>query len=521
MTAKYLLAIDAGTGSVRAVIFDLKGNQISCEQREWYHKEDPRYKGSMDFDWNFNWDLARTCIKLAIKNANIDPKEIAGISTTCMREGIVLYDENYKELWACANVDARSEDEVIDLIKSSSTLELELYKKSGQSFALDALPRLLWVKKHQPDVYEKMRYIGMFNDWLILKLTGILAVDPSNGSTSGLMDLRSRDFDKAILECCGIRTDILPKCVECGTVIGNVNKKGAEDTGLCEGTPVVVGGGDAQLGSIGVGVVSSGDAAIFGGSFWQYEYNTDKAILDEFGRVRVNCHAVPNLWQFEALAFKPGLVMRWFRDAFCDFEKELAKKTGDDPYNILNEKAKDIPVGSYGMLASFSDVMNFMSWKHASPTFANFDLDPQKFNRYTFYRAILENTALVTRGHVDLVKESTSCLPETVVFGGGAAKSPLWSQILANCLGIEVKVPVVKEATALGAAILAGYGLGIYRDLKQTALDLVKIETVYKVDPKAHEEYTKIYENWRKFYKAQLNLSDAHITNYMWKAPGV
>lgn len=258
MTAKYLLAIDAGTGSVRAVIFDLKGNQISCEQREWYHKEDPRYKGSMDFDWNFNWDLARTCIKLAIKNANIDPKEIAGISTTCMREGIVLYDENYKELWACANVDARSEDEVIDLIKSSSTLELELYKKSGQSFALDALPRLLWVKKHQPDVYEKMRYIGMFNDWLILKLTGILAVDPSNGSTSGLMDLRSRDFDKAILECCGIRTDILPKCVECGTVIGNVNKKGAEDTGLCEGTPVVVGGGDAQLGSIGVGVVSSG-----------------------------------------------------------------------------------------------------------------------------------------------------------------------------------------------------------------------------------------------------------------------
>ena len=142
-------------------------------------------------------------------------------------------------------------------------------------------------------------------------------------------------------------------------------------------------------------MVDANQAAIFGGSFWQYEYNTDEAKTDEHCRVRVNCHSVPGIWQYEALAFKPGMVMRWYRDAFCQYEKELSKTTGRDPYDLMNEKAKDIPAGCYGMMCAFSDVMNYISWRHASPMFINFDFDPDKFNRYTFYRAIMENTAMV------------------------------------------------------------------------------------------------------------------------------
>ena len=115
------------------------------------------------------------------------------------------------------------------------------------------------------------------------------------------------------------------------------------------------------------------------------------------------------------------------------------------------------------MMCTFSDVMNFINWKHAAPTFTNFQLDPAHFNRYTFYRAILENTALVTKGHMELVQESTGHMPSEVIFASGASKSPLWSQILADVLGIPVKVPAVKEATALGAALIAGYGAGITR----------------------------------------------------------
>lgn len=372
-----------------------------------------------------------------------------------------------------------------------------------------------------PDVYEKIGAVGMFNDWLIYKMTGKLAVEPSNGSTTGIFDLQKRDWDPEIAEKCGLRGDIFPPTVECASVIGEVNAKGAADTGLAEGTPVVVGGGDCQLGTIGVGATSVGEAAVFGGSFWQYEFNTDNGKTDPGCRVRVNCHAVPGLWQYEALAFKPGLVMRWFRDGFCQYEKAKAEAEGTDPYDLMNREAEKIPAGSYGMLCCFSDVMNFISWKHASPTFTNFELDPEKFNRYTFYRAILENTAMLAKGHMDLVEEATGNRPTEIIFAGRASKSPLWSQILADVMGLPVKVPVVKEATALGAAILAGYGVGIYKDIAETAHRVVHIERTFEPDMENHKIYLDLYEKWSKVYKAQLELCNQGLTTNMWKAPGV
>jgi len=520
MAKKYLMAVDAGTGSVRAVLFDLDGNQICCSQQEWDHKEDPRYPGSMDFDWTFNWELASGCIRAVLSESGIDPQEVAAVSTTCMREGIVLYDDKGQEIWACANVDARSEDEVVELIRQNPELEKEIYLESGQTYALGALPRLLWVKNKIPEIYEKIATVGMFNDWLIYKMTGVLAVEPSNGSTTGIFDLSKRAWDPVIAEKCGLRSDIFPPVAECGSVIANVNAKGAADTGLAEGTPVVVGGGDAQLGCIGVGVVDPGEGAIFGGSFWQYEFNTDNGKTDPGCRVRVNCHAVPGLCQYEALAFKPGLVMRWFRDGFCQLEKQLAQQTGRDPYDLMNEEASKIPAGSYGMMCAFSDIMNFISWRHASPTFTNFELNPEKFNRYTFYRAILENTAMLAKGHMELVKEATGNMPKEVVFANGASKSPLWCQILSDVLGLPVKVPVVKEASALGTAILAGYGVGIYSNISEAAKRLVKWDKVYYPDMEAHKVYDTLYEPWRKVYAAQLSLSDSGLTQYMWAAPG-
>ncbi|MGI6079416.1 MAG: autoinducer-2 kinase [Candidatus Avilachnospira sp.] len=519
--SKYLMAVDAGTGSVRAVLFDLDGNQIECAQHEWEHAEDPRYPGSMDFNWEYNRSLTVECIRKAIENSKIDPSDIAAVSTTCMREGIVLYDKEGKEIWACANVDARSDDEVVQLVRNFPGLEKELYLESGQSYALDALPRLLWVKNKLPELYERIDKIGMFNDWLIYMMTGKLAVEPSNGSTTGLMDLKTRAFDPSIAEKCGLRSDIFPDVKEPGTVIGTVTPAFSKESGLAEGTPVVVGGGDAQLGCIGVGVVNSNQAAIFGGSFWQYEYNTDEAKTDDKCRVRVNCHAVRDIWQYEALAFKPGLVMRWYRDGFCQLEKAESEKTGRDVYDLMNEKAQDIPAGCYGMMCTFSDVMNFINWKHASPTFTNFELDPGKFSRYTFYRAILENTALITKGHVDLVREATGNMPSEVIFAGGASKSDLWSQILADVLGIPVKVPKVKEATALGAAIIAGYGVGIYSDISEAAEKLVKIDKTFTPSAENHKVYLKMYEAWRRFYKENLKIADAGLTKHMWAAPGL
>lgn len=521
MAQQYLMAIDAGTGSVRAVLFDTEGKQVGCVQREWTHAEDPRFPGSMDFDWVTNWELASYCIKGVLAETGIDPKEIAGISTTCMREGIVLYDAEGKEIWACANVDARSNDEVGELIRMNPELEKEIYQLSGETYALGALPRILWVKNKMPEVYEKVAKVGMFNDWLIYKLTGVLAVEPSNGSTTGIFNLKTRSWDPSIMRKVGLRDDIFPPAAECGQIIGEVTEKAASETGLAVGTKVVTGGGDAQLGCVGVGVVDPSQAAIFGGSFWQYEFNTPNPEPDEKCRVRVNCHAIPGMWQYEALAFKPGLTMRWYRDAFCQEEVRKAAELGCDPYQLMNEEAQKIPAGCYGMMCTFSDVMNFIRWRHAAPTFTNFDFDPEKFNKYTFYRAIMENTAMITKGHMDLVYEATGNRPSEVVFAGGASKGDIWCQIVSDVLGLPVKVPVVREATALGAAILAGYGVGIYKDFSEASRRLVKWAKVYEPNMENHAIYEEMYATWRKVYDAQLALSDEGTTRYMWVAPGL
>jgi len=515
------MAIDGGTGSIRAVLFDVDGNQVGSHQIEWYHTEDPRYPQSMDFDWTTNWKLASECIEGVLASTKVKAEQVKAISTTSMREGIVLYDIDGNELWACANVDARSGDEVTQLIAQDPQLEKEIYSISGETYALGAIPRILWVKNKMPELYEKVATVTMLNDWLIYKLTKNLTTEPTNASTTGLLSLKTRNWHQEIAKKVGIKEGIFPPVYECGEKVGVVTKEASEQTGLLEGTLVIAGGGDAQNGCLGVGVSKAKQAAVFGGSFWQYEFNTDSPNTDEKYRVRVNCAGDPQLWQYEAIAFMPGLAMRWFRDAFCQSEIEQGKKEGKDPYQILDEHAAKVPVGSHGIVFTSSNIMNYISWRHAAPTFTNFGFDAQVYNTYSMYRSIMESTAFVVKGHLELVDEATGEKPEEVVFGGGASKSRVWSQILADVLGIPVKVPVVKEASALGTAMLAGVGSGIYKDLDDAVSKVVRFEKTYQPNIENHNTYQTLFERWKKVYEAQLDLSDQKVTNYMWSAPGL
>ncbi|OZU87181.1 autoinducer-2 kinase [Virgibacillus indicus] len=518
---KYLMAIDAGTGSVRVILFDIHGNEQHVSQSEWIHKEDPRYPGSMDFDVDTNFKIITRLIKETLAKSNVNPKEIISISTTSMREAIVLYDENGKELWACANVDSRSDMEVNNLHKISESLEAEIYQLSGQTFSLGAIPRILWVKNNMPDTYEKVKYVTMLNDWITYRLTGIISAEPSNGCTSGIFDIKKRVWEPEIADKAGLRTDIYPIIHESGTVIGNVTEKMAMLTGLNTQTQIVAGGGDAQLGCIGMGVIDEGDAAVLGGSFWQYEYTTRNVQMDNECKVRINCHAVPDTWQYEAIAFFPGLVMRWFRDTFCELEKHIQNETGESIYSQMEKRASDVPAGSYGMLSTFSDKMNYISWKHAAPGFLNFKLDSDKFNKATFYRAIMENAAFVTRGNIESVNSITSTSPDSVIFGGGASKSDLWCQILSDVLNKTVKVPVVRESTALGAAICAGVGTKVYNNFDDAISKVVKFEKTYHPNAENSSVYDDLYKKWEKVYSNQLSLADDGITEHMWIAPGL
>ena len=318
----YLMAIDAGTGSVRAVIFDTKGNQISVSQEEWTHMEEGGVANSMSFDCEANWKLTCKCILEALNLANLSGEDIEALSATSMREGIVLYDDMGKELFAVANVDARAGNEVKFLKENFTGIEEKFYEISGQTFALGALPRILWLKNNKPDIYEQVAHISMIGDWILYKLSGVMATDPSNGGTTGIFSLEKRNWNTSMAKEVGLKDDIFPPCLEVGTLMGTVNEVASKESGLCQNTKVVMGGGDVQLGSAGLGVVNLGDVAVLGGSFWQQVVNIPSEMKPPKNMsIRVNPHVICGQSQAEGITFFSGLVMRWFRDAFCEMEK--------------------------------------------------------------------------------------------------------------------------------------------------------------------------------------------------------
>ncbi len=516
------MAIDAGTGSVRAVIFDTEGNQIGVAQKEWTHLEEDGVPNSMSFDFKKNFELVVWCIKNAILDANLKAEDIIALSATSMREGIVLYDENGEELWAVANVDARADKEVKYLKENFSGIEQEFYNLSGQTFALGTLPRIMWLKNNKPKVYEKVANISMIGDWILAKLSGVIATDPSNGGTTGIFSLKNRDWVSGMADKVGIKSDIFPKVLEVGTLMGNVSEEASKLTGLTCKTKVVMGGGDVQLGSAGLGVVELGQVAVLGGSFWQQVVNIPSDTLPPSDMsIRVNPHVISNQSQAEGITFFSGLVMRWFRDAFCEIEKEEAKKRGIDTYAVLEEKAAKVPVGSHGILPIFSDAMKYRKWYHAAPSFLNLSIDANICNRASMFRSLQENAAIVSAINLEKIEEFTNIKIEKIVFAGGASKGALWSQILADVTGCRVQIPKVTEATALGAAMAAGVGAGIYESIEKAAKKLVVWDKTYEPNLENKKLYDEIKYRFSKAYEAQLKLVDDNITTSMWKAPGL
>jgi autoinducer 2 (AI-2) kinase len=519
---KYLMAIDAGTGSVRAVIFDTHGKQIAVAQKEWIHIAVEGVPNSMTFDTQTNWELTIWCIQTALTKAKLRGSDIVAVSATSMREGIVLYDAEGEAIWGVANVDARADQEVHALKEDYKGIEEAFYQRSGQTFALGALPRILWLKNNQPERYAKIASISMIGDWILAKLSGIIATDPSNGGTTGIFSLADRDWDSSMAASIGLKSDIFPPCLEPGTTLGNITLNAAQQTGLSTSTLVVMGGGDVQLGAAGLGVVHAGQAAILGGSFWQQVVNIPSGTPPpaDMG-IRINPHVIDGLSQAEGITFFSGLIMRWFRDAFCDAEKTEAAQRGIDTYALLEEQAQKVPLGSHGIMPIFSDSMKYGKWYHAAPAFLNLSIDPEICNKASMFRSLEENACIVSAINLERIKAFSELEIHEIVFAGGASKGALWCQILADVTGCTIKIPHVTEATALGAAMAAGVGAGIYKSIAQAATQLVNWNKTYTPNRQNTLAYAAIKEQWQILYENQLALVDRGLTQSMWKAPGV
>jgi autoinducer 2 (AI-2) kinase len=514
-----LLAIDAGTGSCRAVLFSLDGTQLTVGQREYVHRAVADVPGSQVFDTEANWKLICECIGDVLRAVDGAAEAVKAVSATSMREGMVLYNARGDEIWACPNVDSRAVEEASELVSTGAAQEI--YDHSGDWVSITAPARFRWIARHEPDIFSSIAHVGMLGDWIVRRLSGEFVTDPSLGSSSGMFDLAARDWSDRVLEICGLDRSTFPPIVEPGTIVGEVGADAAAETGLRSGTSVVVAGADTQLALLGIGVIDPGRFTVVGGSFWQQTVVLDEPLIDPRSRLRTLCHTVPGRWMMEGIGFYCGLVMRWFRDAFCELEKVEANRGGLDAYEVLEGKAARVPAGAHGVVGIFSNLMQASRWVHASPGFLGFDIgNPERAGRAECFRAIEESAAYVSRGHREIVQEVAAIEIDEVVLTGGAAKGRLWPQILADVLAAPVRIPVVRESTALGAAVYAGVGAGLYESAVETAARMVRFERTYEPDAVASATYDDLYRRWLELYQRSLGLSEDGLVRPLWRAAG-
>jgi autoinducer-2 kinase len=516
-TGPCLLAIDAGTGSCRAVLFTVTGEQVAARAREWVHHEPPGVPGGQDFDVAAGWDAIAACVRDALAAAQVTGADVAAVAATSMREGVVIYDGAGREIWACPNVDSRSADEARELIADGAAEKI--YAEAGDWVSITTPARLRWLARHRPDILADAGSIGMLSDWIACRLSGVRVTEPSCGSSSGMFTLAQRSWSASIAESCGLPARVLPPVVDPGTVVGQVTAVAAGQTGLRAGTPVVAGGADTQLGLLGAGT-RQGEYTVVAGTFWQNTVLLPEPLIDPRARLRTLCHVTPGEWMLEGIGFYCGMSMRWFRDAFCDAEAALARGRGVDPYVVMEEAAARVPAGANGVVAVMSNLMNARRWVHASPAFAGFDLGAPAAGRGACIRAIEEAAGYVARGHRDIITELTGLRFEEATFTGGAAKGRLWPQIMADVLGVPVHVPVITESSALGAAICAGTGAGLYASLTELAPHLRRRGATFDPDPAAVATYGERYPAWREIYNRMLAISEDGLLSPLWRAAG-
>ncbi len=283
---------------------------------------------------------------------------------------------------------------------------------------------------------------------------------------------------------------------------------------------MVTGGADTQLGLVGIGITDPGKFTIVGGSFWQHTLVLDEALIDPKARLRTLCHTVPGQWMVEGIGFYSGLALRWFRDAFCEEDKAIAHARGLDVYSHLDQQAAAVPAGANGIFGTFSNLMEARHWVHAAPAFIGFDVaNPSGSGKNECFRAIQECAAYVALGHVRILEELAGHVAGEVVLAGGASQSALWPRIVADVLGIPVRIPKLKESTALGAAIYAGVGVGLFDDVASVPAN-VRFESTIDPDPLVHARYLELYAQWADIYQHALRLTEDAGVAPLWRAAG-
>ncbi len=491
----YLLGIDIGTSACKIAIFDKTGNVISTEHSDYkVYYPHPGWAEQNPEEW---WTAVCFVVKKALKKGNVNPKEIAGIGIDGQSWSAIAVDKEGNVLtntpiW----MDTRAQSICEELNERIG--EDEIFALAGNSLQPSyTTAKILWYQRNLPEVYAKTEKILQSNSYIAYKLTGVMTQDISQGYGLHCFNMRTGQWDEAMSEKIGIPMCLLPDIYPSHAVVGTVTERAAEECGLAVGTPVVAGGLDAACGTLGTGVLHPGETQEQGGQAGGMSICTDRYQADS--RLILGYHVVPGKWLLQGGTTGGGGVMRWLEREFGDYEKEKGKRQGKSSLELFNQEAEAIAPGSDGVV-----FLPYMAGERspiwdpdAKGVFYGLDFSKTKGH---FIRAAMEGVAYSLQHNLKIAEQAGAEV-NVLRSMGGSANSLLWTQIKSDITGKQIVVPSSDTATTLGAAILAGIGVGMYESFEEAVEMTIKVKRSHTPNVENEEIYQKNYQTYLELYR--------------------
>ena len=499
----YLLGLDVGTGGTRAIILGKGDAIISSATREHQPIVSPRegWAEQHPEDW---WSAAAGAIRDCITKADLGGQDIACVGLAGQMHGAVLLDDDDQVLRpAIIWCDQRTQQEC-DWLNHVVGHERLIQLTCNPALTNFTLTKLLWVRNHEPDIWQRFRSFLLPKDYVRLRMTGEHATDVADASGTLMLDVARRRWSSELMAAVGLPEACLPRLFESEEICARVCDEGARATGLRAGTPVVAGAGDQAGGAVGLGIVRPGDVSATIGTSGVVFAATDRPAMDLEGRVHTFCHATPERWHVMGVTQAAGLSLRWFRDLL------LGSPTHQKGYEELINEAAATPAGADGLL--WAPYLMGERTPHLDPRARGALVGlSARHTRGHVVRAILEGVAFSLKDTLTLFDQMKVPI-RTVRLGGGGARSPLWCQIQADIYGHEAEIADAEEGAAYGAALLAGVANGVWSSVEEACECAVHIRTRAQPRPAVVTAMRRQYQLYRALYPALKSIF-AKLTN--------
>ncbi|GGE49444.1 xylulose kinase [Pullulanibacillus camelliae] len=490
----YVIGIDLGTSAVKALLVDQKGH-VAAEASEdfpLYHDQ-PGYSEQDPDDWVRQ---TKKAIRSLIQHSKVAPQAIKGLSFSGQMHGLVLLDKNMRPLRrAILWNDTRTTQECHEIEAQVGLKDLLAIAKNR---ALEGftLPKLLWVKKHEPEQFQHATTFLLPKDYVRYHLTGQVGMDLSDAAGTLLLDITNRRWSAKIAERLGVDLTLCPPIVEAEACVGHLTRGAASETGLTEETMVFAGGADNACGAIGSGILSEGKTMCSigtSGVVLSYEPSGNQ---DFSGKVHYFNHAKKGSFYTMGVTLAAGYSLDWFKKTFVKAES----------FEALFQHIKEVPVGSKGLL--FTPYIVGERTPHADSSIrGSFIGVDATHTKWDFARAVVEGITFSLNESINILKESGKTIDSVISIGGGA-KSEEWLQIQADVFDAPIIKLKNEQGPGMGAAMLAAVGCGFFPSLEACSDVFIEVERQISPIPENVQAYKALFKLYQTVYGQTQTLSE-------------